>query len=269
MKILFFRRFKYFYDPKNAITFNEKLQIRKIYDRNELLTIAADKLKSKEFVHNITPEVYIPKTLWVGGNVDDIKMINFNKIPTDYVFKANHTSQTLKIIRNNKHLALNEMTSLAMTWLKHDQATVLGEWAYRNIPRRVFIEEYLDFEGEAPDDYKFFVYHGQVHYIQLDCNRFTNHKRNMFDRNWNELDFEYSHPQKKPAPRRPIFLEEMIIHAEKIGANFDFIRVDLYFYNDQVTFGELTVYPGAGFERFPDLKWDCLFGQPWVQGYNK
>jgi hypothetical protein len=269
LRVLFFRRFRYFLDYTKASTFNEKLQIRKICDRDNLLTIAADKIKSKEFVKKITSGVYIPRTLWIGCSMEDIISIDFANLPSDYVFKANHTSQTIKIIRNNRHLSLNEMKALTASWLKHDQATVLGEWAYKNIPRRIFIEEFLDFEGHAPDDYKFFVYHGNVHYIQLDSDRFRDHKRNMFDREWNELNFEYSHPRKKPAPKKPAFLEQMIIQSEKIGANFDFVRVDLYFYQNKITFGELTIYPGAGFERFPDKKWDYLFGQPWVQIYNK
>ncbi|WP_280639057.1 ATP-grasp fold amidoligase family protein, partial [Shewanella schlegeliana] len=151
---------------------------------------------------------------------------------------------------------------------KHDQSGSHGEWAYKNIPRRVFIEEFLDFEGQAPDDYKFFVFHGKVKYVQLDSDRFSDHCRNIFDSDWNDLNINFSHPQKTPSPNRPLFLEDMIEIAESIGKYFDFIRVDLYFYQEKVTFGELTVYPGAGYEKFPDLSYDILFGSHWVQSYS-
>ncbi|WP_299493840.1 ATP-grasp fold amidoligase family protein [uncultured Shewanella sp.] len=267
LNLLYFRRFNAFLNLKSPKTFNEKLQLRKIKDRNKLLSIAADKLKSKEFASSVSSQLYIPKTLYVGDSPSFIDDLDLSKLPSDYVFKANHTSQTIEIIRGSKHLSKNRMKRLAKSWLKHDQSLSLGEWAYQDIPRKIFVEEFLDFEGEAPDDYKFFVYHGKVHFIQLDSDRFTNHSRNMFDYEWNELGFEYSYKRKSPAPEKPLFLNEMIRISEELGAYFDFIRVDLYYYNKMITFGELTVYPGAGFEKFPDKKYDLLFGQPWIQSY--
>lgn len=263
LNILFFRRFSRFIDFNTPVTFNEKIQLRKVCQREPVFTVAAGKIQSKELVKTICPEIYCPETLWVGSSVSEINELNFSQLPLNYVFKGNHTSQTLRIIRRGEHLNRNDMESLTRDWLRHDQSATLGEWAYKNVPKQVFIEEYLDFNGVEPDDYKFFVYHGKVHFIQLDSDRFSNHKRNMFDRSWNDLGFDYSHERKMPTPSKPEFLEQMIKIAEKIGTDFDFIRVDLYFYNNQVTFGELTVYPGAGFEKFPSQELDKMFGQPW------
>lgn len=265
VSILFFRRFRYFKDfnaSANLETFNEKIQYLKLHERDPLLTIAADKIASKKFVKEICPQIYVPKNLWVGRNEVDIDTLDYSQLPNDYVFKANHTSQTIEIIRSGNHLSRDRMKKLGQGWLSHDQASSLGEWAYQEIPRSIFIEEFLDFCGQAPDDYKFFVYNGQVHFIQLDSDRFINHKRNMFDRDWNELGFCFSHERKIPIPDKPKFLNEMINYAERIGEKFKFVRVDLYYYKNRVAYGELTIYPGAGFERFPDLKWDATFGKP-------
>ncbi|OPH51550.1 ATP-grasp fold amidoligase family protein [Vibrio campbellii] len=263
LKLLYFRRFKRLPNLSEPETFNEKIQLKKLIDRDPLLTISADKLASKEYVQSIVPGLYIPKTIWSGECVSDLNSLNFDSLPENYVYKANHTSQTIEIIRSANHLTLNKMKRLAKQWLEHDQSGSLGEWAYSNIPPKIFIEEFLDFEGEVPDDYKFFVYNGSVKFIQLDSSRFTNHKRNMFDHNWNDLGFDYSYPRKEPAPKRPEFLDEMIKYAEKLGERFDFVRVDFYFYKGKVTFGELTIYPGAGFEKFPSKKWDLEFGKYW------
>jgi hypothetical protein len=269
LNILFFRRFKRFLNFDNPKGFNEKLQYKKLYDRTPLLTVAADKILSKDYAKSLTPEIYIPRTLWSGNSVTDLDLLDLSILPSDYVFKANHTSQTIEIIRKNKHLSLARMKGLASNWLKHDQSGSLGEWAYKDITRTIFIEEFLDFEGEAPDDYKFFVYHGRVHFIQLDSDRFTKHRRNMFDRNWGDLSFEYSYKRKMPIPEKPEFLDAMITIAEKLGSEFDFVRVDLYFYKNKITFGELTIYPGAGFEKFPSPELDIMFGEPWKQNNEK
>lgn len=268
LQILYFRRFHHFFDKSKPICFSEKLQIRKIKDRRKLLVVAADKLESKKYVKRKVPEIYIPKTLWEGNSLADVKLIEFNSLPSNYVFKANHTSQTIEFIRDAKHLSMPRMLELASKWFNHDQSGSLGEWAYQDIPKKVFIEEFLDFSGNAPDDYKFFVYHGKVKYIQLDSDRFNQHRRNMFDVAWNDLGFEFSHPRKLPSPPRPEILDKMIQFAEKIGEDFDFIRVDFYIYKGFVTFGELTVYPGAGFEKFPIRYWDVEFGKYWEQSYD-
>jgi len=269
LHVLYIRRFRSMLNLVKPVTFNEKIQVKKLLDRDPLLTIAADKLASKHYVKKIVPELYIPKTIWSGSSVSEIDKLNIGKLPSDYVFKANHTSQTIEIIRSSNHLSISYMKKLAKSWLKHDQSGSLGEWAYLNIPRKIFIEEFLDFEGEAPDDYKFFVYRGKVYFIQLDSSRFTDHRRNMFDRNWIDLGFEYSYPRKVPSPTRPVFLDKMIDYAEKIGREFDFVRVDFYFYQGKVAFGELTIYPGAGFERFPSKEWDIEFGRYWEVNYEK
>lgn len=263
LNILFYRRFRVLPNLSEPSTFNEKIQYRKINDRRDLLTKAAGKLESKEFVRKVLPSLFFPKTIWVGSCLEDVENLDLERLPPDYVFKGNHTSQTLEIIRDSKHLPLGTMINLTSKWLKHDQSSSLGEWAYKNVEKKVFIEEFLDFNGQAPDDYKFFVFGGKVHFIQLDSARFTNHKRNMFDRDWNELGFEYSYDRKVPIPCKPTFLEKMIFIAEELGSYFDFIRVDLYYYRGQVAFGELTVYPGAGFEKFPSRELDEIFGRPW------
>jgi hypothetical protein len=55
----------------------------------------------------------------------------------------------------------------------------------------------------------------------------------------------------------------MINLAEKIGAQFDFVRVDLYAPPQGILFGEVTFYPCAGTEAFIPKDWDNKFGEPW------
>jgi hypothetical protein len=258
--ILYFRRFFTFPNIDKPMTFNEKLQHRKLYDRNPLLTVVADKLAAKEYIKSKNLDIYIPKVIWQGDNLENL---NISKLPLSYVYKANHASKTNAFITNGKHYTKEKMDSLRKQWFLHDQNSVLGEWAYKDIVKKVFIEEFLDFNGTVPDDYKFFVYHGKVKFIQVDYGRFDDHKRNMFDEKWNDLNIDYSYERLIPTPKKPEFIDKMIELAEIIGNDFDFIRVDFYYYKSRVTFGEITVYPGAGFEKFPSKEWDIEFGKYW------
>ena len=51
--------------------------------------------------------------------------------------------------------------------LAHDHSWPLREWGYAAIPHRLLAERMVEMpDGDAPEDYKFFVYGGRVHYIQ-------------------------------------------------------------------------------------------------------
>ena len=57
-----------------------------------------------------------------------------------------------------------------------------------------------------------------------------------------------------------ILFDEMVRISCELSKNFNFSRVDLYQVRNKVYFGELTFYPGNGFERFYPDKYDRLIG---------
>ena len=52
----------------------------------------------------------------------------------------------------------------------------------------------------------------------------------------------------------------MIQLAEELAESIPFVRVDFYESKDQIFFGELTLYPGSGFEEFNPPEWDEKMG---------
>lgn len=147
--------------------------------------------------------------------------------------------------------------------LDFDFASWTGEPWYGQIPKRVLVEQSLsDEQGNVPVDYKFFVYHGQVKTIQVHLDRFGDHRRGMFDREWRMLPLGEAMPDTPPPP--PKQLAQMIEIAETLGKEFDFIRVDLYEINgDSIYFGELTLAPGSGLSRIEPSNFDMIFGRYW------
>ena len=53
----------------------------------------------------------------------------------------------------------------------------------------------------------------------------------------------------------------MIKLAEKLAKDIPFVRVDFYEINEKIYFGELTFFPGSGFEEFKPQKWDYELGK--------
>lgn len=265
LHLLYVRRFFKILNLESPTTFTEKIQYKKIFDRHEIYPIMASKVESKIHIQKLCPSLQVPKTLCVFRTVNDIN--NFNS-ENKFVHKANHTSQTLNFYTDIKNVDKKQMQKDHSDWLNHDISKTLCEFSYEGIPKVSFAEEFLDFNGNSPDDYKFFVFHGVVKFIQVDYDRFTNHTRNIYKADWEFLDFEYSHKNKKPVPAVPHFIKDMINYAEKIASGHDFLRVDLYYHNEMIYFGECTFYPGSGFEKFPTQELDEYFGSFWLSFHN-
>jgi len=133
------------------------------------------------------------------------------------------------------------------------------------VPRRVIVEELLASpDGGVPDDYKFFVFHGECGFVQVDAGRFGHRTQDFFDPRWNHLDLSGGPPWADPQPRPPARLAEMIDVAQRLGAGTDFVRVDLYNVGGRIVFGELTSYPAGGDSPFYPERFNEEFGRPWT-----
>ncbi len=58
----------------------------------------------------------------------------------------------------------------------------------------LLVEPYLKEASANLTDYKFWVFGGKVELIQVDVDRYVEHKQYFYDRNWKRQAFEYAAP---------------------------------------------------------------------------
>ena len=58
------------------------------------------------------------------------------------------------------------------------------EWAYFRIRPRLLVEPLIDGGEHGLVDYKFHTFGGRVYAIQVDIDRYTDHRRCFFDADW-------------------------------------------------------------------------------------
>lgn len=63
--------------------------------------------------------------------------------------------------------------------------------------------------------------------------------------------------------KKPDSFDRMIKLSEQLSKKIPFVRVDFYDINGKIYFGELTFYPGSGFEKFKPQKYDNILGS-WI-----
>lgn len=261
IQILYYRRFGRFANLRAPRTLNEKTNWRKLHQRDPRFTLYSDKEGVKEEIARLVGREHVVATLWAGERPEDIP---FRDLRPPFVIKTTHASGNNIFIRRPEDIDEEKIIAAMNRELRRSHGKAARQWGYYGIPRKVLVERMLDIFGNGiPEDHKFFVYHGRVHFIQIDVDTMGTPKRAFYDRHWNKLPMTEDWPDiERPIPR-PAYLEEMIGIAEQIGAAFDFVRIDLYYETNTVLFGEATFYDSAGFSKpSPDI-WDEKFGEPW------
>ena len=256
---------------KKPESFNQKIQFRKLYDKNPLFIKCADKYKVREYVkEKIGEEHLIPLYLVTSK----LKKEHFDNLPSQFIIKNNNASgdEFYKIVRNKSELDLDRTIKRFNKNTKKKFGFKTFEYFYNEMKPLILVEKLLlNDKGEIPSDYKIHYFNGEdpFYYIQVDSDRQTGHKKNLYDKNWNLLPFEHNFPRPNKVDEKPDKLEEMVSLAKKLGEDFKYVRVDFYYVNNKVYFGELTFTPSSGFGKFEPREWDFKLGEKWEEDFTK
>ncbi|EHZ2905746.1 hypothetical protein CIR72_RS05135 [Vibrio parahaemolyticus] len=265
------RQFKnyqdYSLDLESPKTLNQKLQWLKLNDRTPLHTICADKINVRS---------YIEKKLGSKENlIDLLKVYNSpfeitkESLPNSkFVIKSSHYCGDYFIVRDKNNLDLDEVKNKFIKTLNCNIYHHGREWQYKHVPRKIIVERLLEDErGRIPNDIKIHCFNGEPKFIYLSVDREGGNYRNIYDVNWNVLDFSWTRKGKditkfniKPMSK-PELLDEALSIARKLSSEFKYLRVDLYFVNGKIYIGELTFHQGSGYDRILPYEWDEKLGE--------
>lgn len=245
-------------------TFNEKLQWLKLHDRKPEYTMMVDKYAVKKYVADIIGEKYIIPTLGVWNHFDEI---DFDKLPNQFVLKCTHDSGGLVICKDKDKLDLKAARQKIEKSLKQNYYWSGREWPYKDVKPRIIAEQYIEDNKEGfLTDYKFFCFNGKMKCMYVSVNSHTaKQKIQFFDRNYNLLPIrrdDYLVLDK--IPKKPNRLDDMIKIAEQLSRNIPHTRIDFYYIQNRIYFGEITFFTGSGFIPFSEKKWDYKLGS-WIK----
>lgn len=259
-------KFKYYqgYWPNlsKPVTYNEKVQFRKLNKYPADFVLLSDKLKVREYVRSTVGEKYLIPILLDGG-CPSFESISGLTLP--YVVKANHNSGPVQIVRDKRKIpsAIKEITKQ----LKVDYGKQSGELWYSTIERKFLVERLLlDDKGNVPIDYKFHCFgkgKDKVIFIQIDYDRYNEHTRSLYDDKFNILPFSLLYKNEEIDTSPPENYSEMLAVVKKLSEPFNYSRIDLYNLDGNVYFGEVTFAHGSGFEKFSDISYDRKWGDLW------
>ncbi|MBR4669521.1 MAG: glycosyltransferase [Butyrivibrio sp.] len=254
-------------DWENLRTYDEKIQWLKIFDCTDKKRDLADKYKVREFIKEKIGDKYL---IPIYGTWKHFRDIEFDTLPQSFVLKCNHGSGWNEIVYDKKNIDMDDLNSKFESWLRCDYADTPGlELQYKGIDPLIIAEKLLEDDSGDVRDYKFFVFDGQVKMIQVDINRLSNHKRNIYTPEWEYIPVSIHYPSApEVVVERPKCLSKMIEIAETLGEGFIHVRVDLYLVNGNIFFGEMTFTHGNGIEVFNPEEFGLKMGN-WIKIPNQ
>ena len=249
-------------DPK---TYNEKLQWLKLYNQRPEYTQMVDKHAVKQYVADCIGEEYIIPTLGVWDKFEDI---DFDSLPNQFVLKCTHDSGGLVICRDKSRLNVKKARRKINDSLKRDFYMRSREWPYKNVPRKIIAEKYMeDRETAELRDYKFLCFNGEPKALYVATDRQTpgeEVKFDFFDMDYRHIEVKNGHQNAKVLPEKPQRFELMKELAKKLSQGIPHVRIDFYEVDGKVYFGEMTFFHMSGMVPFEPEEWDYTFGS-WIE----
>ena len=245
-------------------TYNEKLQWLKLHDRNPLYNTLVDKYRVKSWVAERIGDEHVTETYAMWEKAEDIDITD---LPDRFVLKTNHDSGGVAICSDRSTFDLDAAKKKLGKHLKTNYFWRTREWPYKDVKPCIFAEEYLDpAEGKSDlTDYKIMCFDGKARCEFTCTDRSEGDLRvDFFDPEWKHLPFTRHYPNAQVLPEAPASLKQMLSDAELLSKNIPFVRADFYEVAGQYFFGELTLFPGGGFEEFDPASWDEKLGS-WIQ----
>ena len=248
-------------DLEHPVTFNEKLQWLKLYDRRPEYTVLVDKYAVREYIANTLGEEYLIPLIGVWEDADEI---DFDTLPEQFVLKCNHNSGLgMCICRDKEKLDPDAARNALRRGLAQNYYLKGREWPYKNVPHKIIAEKFMTDASSGLIDYKFFCFDGVVDCVMVCIDRHLGDtKFYFFDREWTlkRINIRGKNAPEDFTLRRPECMDEMFEIAARLSKGLPFARVDLYECGGKIYFGEITFFPDSGFD--PNLlpETDRYFG---------
>lgn len=238
-------------DWENPRDINEKIQwLMCNSDTSEWVRLA-DKYRVREFVKERGLDHLLVKLYGVWEKAEDI---DYDSLPDKFVIKCNHDSGSVIIVdKKTKCYDKIRINDELNAILKRKYGYIGCEPYYNKIKPLIIAEEFLEDEKTSVGlvDYKVWCFDGKPYCI-LTC-----HSREsgavaleLYDINWNYLHdkmvFSPIHWDGKNCVPKPECIDELLEYAGILSKGFPEVRVDFYYLNKKIYFGEMTFSSYSG-----------------------
>lgn len=161
-KRVFKEIFGYDLDLVNPNTFNEKINLLKLYyGTDEMAILAGDKIGLHEYIQLKDVSVTTVPVIAIVSSFNDI---SWESLPNQFVIKKSNASSLNIIIKDKTTISKKNIKRLMNKWSKYDYGLISGEPHYSKMIGKFIIEEYIP---NINNDWKIFYFNGEPKAIEM------------------------------------------------------------------------------------------------------
>jgi len=237
---------------EHPLTFDEKQWWLKLYYRDPLMTICADKFLIRNYVNECGLGHILNDLYGVYACAEEIDL---EKLPEKFILKTNHGCGGNFICQDKNSFQKDKVFKKLNKLLKTNYYDQSREWVYRDIPPRIIAEKLLiNTNGDPLVDYRMLCFDGKCRCVFVDidtCDETGKHKvnakRNVYDENMNLINIQVTRERFDPSlVSKPLQFNKMREYAEILSKPFPFCRVDFYYVDERIILGEMTFFHAGG-----------------------
>lgn len=247
---------------KNPKTFDEKISWLKLYRyrNNELVSICADKFEVRKYIAKNGLSHILNDLYFTYKTPNDIK---WEELPEKFAMKWNMGAGGNYICSDKNKISARELKRIMKKNKRKYYYLNYSELQYKKIKPMIIVEKNLANNNLGLDDYKIYCFNGVPKYVMVCVGRqYGIPKFYFFDRDWNFQRFNRDGQNASPnfMIPKPKDIDEMFSIAEILSKPFPFVRVDFYYIDGKIIFGELTFTPAGGQDSNVLPSMDKFFG---------
>jgi hypothetical protein len=236
----------YKYHDINMEIIQNKINYLTIHESPDYKSKIVDKIGVHEYSKKVLGKDICVPILKIYSDANEI---NLDELPSQFVLKCNHGAAMNIFVKDKSNFNLNDAKYNLNKWKNIDFGKREGEFQYINVERKIFAEIYLKDDIE---DYKIYCFHGEPKLIRVQKwgKPGMGKINNYYTMDWKLTDLEtgksgfYRDPDANF--EKPPNYDLMLSYAKKLSAEFVFVRVDFYDFNNTVYLGEMTFTPSNG-----------------------
>ncbi|MDW3056447.1 ATP-grasp fold amidoligase family protein [Vibrio sp. 1978] len=261
--VTIFKRFPFSNEPKY---FNQKVFMRKYFDRNYLYSLCSDKYRVREYIERKIGKVYLIELISSFKGVPEVS--DFIRLKR-FVAKSNHGAGMVHLVDSPlSDEQAKELVNEFESWMTIDYGKDSSESQYRKIPKMIVLEESLCVDGKVPRDYKFHCFNqmdGTYKYVlQVVDGRFADESRGYYLNNLEDCVHSFGNGNHVIPSTDLDALKEIVHLNGELIKDFDYVRIDWYVSEGRPYFGELTFTPGGGLSSEFNDELELTMGEYWL-----
>lgn len=209
------------------------------YWQDPRIVQCTDKLAVRHYIISVGLKEILNEVYAVYSNSSEI---DFSVLPNKFVLKLNHLGGGSNIIicKDKSQLDYNKARYVMQDGISSIMGISTCEYHYQYIKPQIYAEKLIE-GADSSIEIQFFCFNGKARHILVRTD-LMNPKEGFaisYDLDWNRMHDRITEDMTKNIPR-PKRLHEMISMANIIAKPFPQVRVDLYYVDETIIFGEMT-----------------------------